>query len=419
MLNQIMLKRIKRTKLIQLIRTKLPEVWRVRLGDLVRLLNFVVYRRFYKKKLLALFPAFSFFFRDNLSGKKRILGIWNFATTPPTIGVFIEFQMRLLCMAHVHDADKIDFAFIYDPAKPVVSDKYKWVNFRNFHYHFIEMYPMLNINPRLGSVFIFDSHNEFESFLVQNSGRYITHPNFFAYVNGSDSRPNFNFIRDFYLKKGFLPKFEFRQATLNWGRAFVKKYLSGKFMVTVGIRFNFAYTPQRNSNLKAWQDLFEHCFQKYPDVVFVVLARRNEWREITERIKLPPNVIFSKDYNTNIEQDLVLIELSLFYMATIFGPASFPFLTQYIPFVMLQFTNPEPVFDFSWLKKGDSFPWQDGRLQRLVWEPEDNHVLIREFERLLKEVDKNRWTERLDLKTADERALEWPFDSRGQKTNEL
>lgn len=410
-----MLKKMKRTKLVSGLREKMPESWRIHSGNIGRFLDYIIYRRLFQKKLLALFPALRYLFFGKSPVGKRILGIWNFNATPPSIGVFIEFQMRLMCMAYEHKAGKIDIAFIYDPAKVVVDEKkYSWANPSNFHYHFQEMYPLVNINPKLGSVFIFNSHQQFESFVLQNSGRYILHPTFFDYKNGSESRPNISYVRDFYLKHNFLPKFEFKKSTLNWARAFVKKYIDDKLMVIANIRFNFAYSPQRNSDLGAWESLFRHCSSKYPDVVFVVPGRDNETREIRQRIGELPNVIFSKDFHTNIEQDLALIELSVLYMATIFGPASLPLLTDHIPYVLTKYANPEPLYDFMWLKIGGHFPWQNIDIQHLIWdaqEKETAEVLIREFEHVFGRIDKERWKERVDLKDVTEKFLDWPFSS--------
>jgi hypothetical protein len=101
-------------------------------------------------------------------------------------------------------------------------------------------------------------------------------------------------------------------------------------------------------------------------------------------------------------------------MATIFGPASLPLLTDYVPFVMTKYANPEPLYDFTWLKTGGHFPWQNTELQHLIWETQEKEsaeVLIREFEDIFGKVDKEAWRKGLDLENISEKSLDWPFSS--------
>ena len=403
-----MLRQIKRTKLIRKIRQKLPVGVRTKVGYLMQWWEYVFLSRFLRKKILATFPVLKKVFSIRPNKGKRILGIWNFASTPPSMGVFIEFEMRLLCMADIYGADRIDIAFIYDPSKPVVSSKYtSWVNDTNFHYHFAEMYPMVNINPKIGSTFLFDSHDKFERFVVQNQDDYILHPTFFAYLRGSDSRPNIPYVREYYLKKGDTPRFKFKPGTIKWVRAFIKKHIGGRIMVAVSLRHNVAYTPNRDSNLKEWEEFFEYCLKKYPEAIFVILGRKNE---VDGRIKNLPNMVYSQVENANIEQNLGLIELSLMYMATVFGPASLPILTNYIPFIITNHKNPEKQYDFAWFKEGDLFPWNNPEIQKLVWEPETAGILIREFESIYNNIDTEAWKKGVSIDTIDESNLDWPYN---------
>lgn len=405
-----MLRKIKRTKMVKDIRSRLPENLRIFVGDIGRWWGYVFYRRFFKKKFLALFPAIRYLFRG-YKKEKRILGIWNFAVTPPTIGVFLEFEMRLLCMSYLNNSCKIDLAFVYDSNKSVVGPKYEsWVNASNFQYHFGEMYPMVNILPRLGSVFLFDSHDKFESYYLDNEDKYIAHSTFFEYVNDANSRPNIPFVRDFYLQEKFIPKFEFKTATINWARAFVKKHIGDNYMIVVSLRHNHAYSSHRNSALDEWKKFFEHCLDKKQGIVFVVLGRQNEVKGIKNVLGDLPNVTYSLVENPNIEQNLALIELSLMYMATVFGPASLPTLTNYIPFIVTNYENPEREYDYKWLKKGGQYPWQNLETQCLVWERENADILIKKFEDIFSKVDKEGWKRKLNLMEVEESSLEWPYN---------
>ena len=372
----------------------------------------VIYERWYKINLVGLLCFVRYLVRNKIktttiAKEKRILGINDFKVTDVAIGSMLEFQVRLLCEAYINKVDKIDIALVYDPAKPVEHWKYtSWINKDNFHHHLAELFPLLNLSPKLGSVFIFNSKDEFELFLSNNRGRYFVYPSIFKYANNLFARGNFGFLRDFYERERFLPQLELPKTINLWAKAFIKKNADNKYVIAVNLRTNKFFGTHRNADMDAWKKFFQYCLKKHSDIAFVILGRRSD---ISEELRGLSNIIFAPEYNVNIQHTLAFIKNSLFYMATSSGPASFAILSKDIPYIIVSFHAPDKHFNYNWFKPGYHFPWQDKELQKLIWEHETVETLIREFEDTLSKVDKKKWRKNLELENVDESILKWPY----------
>lgn len=383
------------------------------MSNVVDFLKHVVFERWYKINLIGSFRYAKYLLRNkittnNLLGEKRILGINDFQVTDVAIGNMLEFQIRLLCEAYINKVDKIDIALVYNPEKPVSHWKYtSWINKDNFHQHLAELFPLLNINPKLGSVFIFNSKDELDFFLKTNNKRYIVCPSMFKYANNlSYARDNYRFLVNFYKKERFLPQLELPRAANLWAKAFMKRAAKGKYVVTVNLRTNKFFATHRNALMEAWLDLFKYCEKKHEDVVFIILGRKSDKTEMFNSLS---NVIFAPEYNINAQHTLSFIKNSLFYMASSSGPASFAILTSNISYAIVSFSAPDMHFNYDWFKPGVVLPWQDKKIHRFIWEKETSEILIREFESLFKSVDKGKWQKDLELESIDESILEWPY----------
>lgn len=405
--------KIHKGKYINYPRKLLPLSLRSKYDSMINWFKYLVYQRWYKMKFLGFFHLISYLTKRGpkivaIAKEKRILGINDFKVTDVAIGGMLEFQIRLLCEAHLKKVDKIDIALIYNPESPVGHWKYtSWINQDNFHYHLSELFPLLNVNPKLGSVFIFNSKDSFELFLSENRNRYFVCPSIFNYANNlSFARGNYRFLRDFYAKEKFLPELRLPEPITLWVKAFMKKYAKGKYVITVNLRTNPFFAQHRNAVIDVWKSFFEYCLKKHNNVIFLILGRKSE---ITEELRKLPNIIFTQDYNINIQHTLSFIKHSLFYMATSSGPASFAILSRDIPYVIVSFHAPDISYNYNWFKPESFLPWQNRKFQKLIWEKESPELLIKESEDLFDKVDKEKWVKSLELNNIDESILEWPY----------
>ena len=202
-----------------------------------------------------------------------------------------------------------------------------------------------------------------------------------------------------------MPNLEIPNFISLWTKAFIKKYAKDKYLIAVNLRLNPFFDADRNASLSVWRKLFVYCLEKHPEVMFVVLGRKNE---IAEELRLP-NVIFAQDHDINIQHTLSFIKHSLFYMAISSGPATFALLSEDIPYTIVSFRAPDISYNYNWFKPGSILPWQNKEVQKLVWERESPELLIREFNDLMYKTDKKKWIKKLDLENVDESILEWPY----------
>lgn len=341
-------------------------------------------------------------------GKKRVLAFENFSNNSPALGNLLEFQMRSMCLSELHNIDTIDVAFIYDFKNPFWDPKMlRWISPSNFQLHLYETLPLLNMNPKLGSVFVFNSRESFKSFLNQHIKEYVLCPSLFHYTNKSSAaRGNYLFVRNFYLKKKYLPQFVFKPNIVLWAKTFLKRYVSNKYAVTINLRMNPLYGERRNSDIPSWQYLFRYCLEKHPDVTFLILARRNE---APEDLRDMPNVLFVKDYRTTMEQDMSLVKHGLFHMGVVSGPTSLTNFTDDISYCIFRVELNDKSYNYKWFKSGTQYPWQNKDLQKMIWENETPELLVKEFEHLFQNTDKKAWQQNIAISDAEAGFLEWPY----------
>lgn len=377
-------------------------------GDKKKLSHFlfVLKEKLYRRGMVSAVNFLIHIFSNRARAEdRRIIGIWDFEHGNLALGTLMDLQLRLLCMAYLNKVSKIDIAFVFSP---ITSAKFaSYITPSNLHYHMLsEMFPLLKINPLLGSVFFFDSRDSFEKFFLKNKNKYHSFPSYFDYVNGRGPvKENYMFMEKFYSKKGFMPEFVFNETTVAWTKAFIKKYVGDKAMITVNLRLNRFFSSNRNSDIQTWIEFFEYAKKNNPDATFVVLGRKNEVSELSAC----SNVIFSKDHGAGIEQELSLIKHSLFHMGMLSGPVTLALCSENIPYIIINFKHPDTRYHLPWANPNKFLPWRNKTLQRLVWGKETTEILIEEFKDLMRRLDKEEWKKKLDLDRARLEVLEWPY----------
>ena len=110
-----------------------------------------------------------------------------------------------------------------------------------------------------------------------------------------------------------------------------------------------------------------------------------EIEEIDERFRKFNNVIYTKDYGTNVEQDLALIKSADIYVGSNSGPA-----------IMSMFgDSPYLIFGYKVvhekLEYGSQIPWANS-LQKIFWQTETAKLLISEFTLIFESISKSEST---------------------------
>lgn len=251
--------------------------------------------------------------------KPRLLMIYDFSSQPFSVGDILIFQEASLVLREMHGLGAIDFALVYDPAKPVVPDPaFSQIDPKSFLFHLSSFLPAAQVNPHLGSIFLFNSHRHLEMHIADNATRYHVWPSLAQYAFHEYLYYYcFNeLFYDYFRTHGALPNLASRPAAATWAAEFIRKHVHPAAAVTVQLRNN-PVNPTRNSNYDSWIAFFRHCADRYP-VKFILICARSE---VDPRLKELRNLVIAKDFGTSVEQDLALIEAAHVHMGASSGPA--------------------------------------------------------------------------------------------------
>ena len=129
------------------------------------------------------------------TAQKRVLGVWDYKALPMSFGDPLMFVESLSVVKLETGADAVDICIIYDRNDPKGNRKVKNITVENVPDYMLDFLPLFSTSPFLGSVFQFNSREEFYRFFRQSSDRYHVYPplpdhlgEVFNYVGGADLR---------------------------------------------------------------------------------------------------------------------------------------------------------------------------------------------------------------------------------------
>jgi hypothetical protein len=322
-------------------------------------------------------------YKNKTETKGKILGIYDLSYQPYSIGDFIDLNQSCLLKAYEYKIEIIDIAIINSYKTKNKSIEYNMINQENSLFFINSIISVIQLNSKIGSLFIFDDHDQYLKFILDNKNKYIVLPNsrqlaLKTYI----MRVAFNDVYfNFYNKYKKINNIEIPQYLKDWSMNFYKKFDNNKTtFITVNLRNNPIHAFDRNSNLNVWIDFFDYYKSIY-NIKFIIICAKSE---VDERFRYLDNVIIAKDYNTTLEQDLSLISTSTIHLGTASGPFSVALYTT------------KPYMMFSWngdatthkcIKKVDNY-FQfifANKHQKIFNEKETTEVLKNEFEIFLKE----------------------------------
>lgn len=263
------------------------------------------------------FPALAT--SGEFSGNRRLLVIYDFASQPFSIGDILLIQEASLVLRQVAELDRVDLAFVYDPVSPVVPDPaFSQITPENFLWHLPTVLQAAQVNPHLGSLFLFDSRRRLEEFASGNLHSYDVWPPLPQYASREYLyyRVFNEILFDHFQKEKALPRLEVRGPAKTWAKGFLQRYVGSDVAVTVQLRKNPA-NPARDSDYASWISFFESCRGRYPVKFLVICAQE----EVDPRLRQCSNVVIAKDHCTSVEQDLSLIDAAAIHMGASSGPS--------------------------------------------------------------------------------------------------
>lgn len=324
--------------------------------------------------------------------ERRLLLVIDFAVQPYNLGDLIIYQAAAEALRELCGVAKTDVCLISDPGIAPSDDNIrKFVNPGNRYYHLFSIVPVIQTNPHLGSLLLFDSRQSAREHIQKNITRYFVWPR----METLDSPeylfyPSFHLLRDFHHRFGRLPVPYFTADQLDWYRQFIGESVGSNLPVTVNLRNNRIFHNHRNSDLNEWLAFFNHCNGRYP-VTFVIACSADE---VDPRFRSCANVVVAKDYHTTLIQDLTLIRFSAFHMGASSGPAALTLFTGKPYLVVNCDMLPHIQLYHGALVKGSEkflrFSFA-GNLQKYSVGRENRIFLIREFDSMYRAVDRAKW----------------------------
>jgi len=326
------------------------------------------------------------------SQKKRILGLWDYEALPWSVGDPLVFLETLSVIKLENNAEEIDICVVYNRDTPGGHrGRRGWniLSIENAQDYMLEFLPLFGTCPYLGSVFQFNSREEFYRFLRGNIERYYVFPRLsqhlgetYNFYGGASYRE----ILEFYHAHGYIPHLRIGDRDSSWAQWFYLSHLpKGAVPITLSLK-RTSHTPERNADPAVWLSFMDKCKMHFPEAFFVVIGLREE---IFGGLRNRSNVIIAKDFGTSIIEDLALIRTSSLYMATCSGVATIALFSD-LPFLIFQW--PGYSLRHMGLNPGEKFPFLTDK-QKIFDDsttvtPE---LLFDEFKKLYSTLDRNRW----------------------------
>ncbi|MBS3165854.1 hypothetical protein J4444_01905 [Candidatus Woesearchaeota archaeon] len=316
------------------------------------------------------------FFRYNHNPNKKILGYWDFNQRLSRFGDFMTFLEYLSMLSYefkLNPGRNIDLCFIdddthYNKSQPRFNKTYLFKK---------NLKKLWITNPNIDSVFSFKSNAEFEKFYSQNKDRYIRWPPTVSGTVVADCRV----IDNFHKNNGFIPHLDLPKEILAEVYSFYESNIYPALPIVLNVRKN-SWDASRNSDSSHIYNFIKH-YEQNKRYKFIIICNKEE---ISEEFRLLKNVIFSKDYSSDVEFDLGLIKISYLSIFPSSGMACFAWFSK-TPFI--QYGNHGYQEKFTATPKGKSFSFLSVS-QKIYHEPETTEKLISWFESMVGYLESNK-----------------------------
>lgn len=261
------------------------------------------------------------FFSSKKATSADILLIYDTASQPYSVGDLLILQVASNIFTCESKYKSVDIAFNYNKYNPSQCDKVfrGVVTSDNVISHLFKIIPILNFNINLNQFYIFSGFSNLSDYINQKSYKFI-YPSPYVMASKSYITPIIfdEVIYPFFIENGYLPPLAPKIDLISWANEFLSSHFGKEaIIVTINIRNNLGWSPERNSNVDAWVKLFEKC-ENIDNLIFLVICDKGE---IPINVKFN-NVFFAKNYLTSLDQDMALIYAADFHMGSNSGPTN-------------------------------------------------------------------------------------------------
>lgn len=329
-----------------------------KIKEILKLLLGKKYRRFLSNisGLLNIFTTLNCLFFSSIKRSQRILIVYDLSEQPFSIGDFLLAQEvgQILCLKN--DAKFADLAVVLDPGKPKSSDPaFNSIDSSNYLFNFSAIFPIVQFNKKIGSIYVFNSSSELMRLFKASEDYIAVWPSFKDVFYTKRYLHYIAFdevIYPHYKKFKSLPRLEPIKHLHDWAKVFMNSYCADKVVITVNFRNNPAFHVERNLDVNVWRQFFL-LHKDRQDIIFLVVCAKDE---IDDSLRMCTNVIFTKDYDTTVDQDLALISVADIHMGSSSGPATVAWFASAKPYFIVRLTmSPDDFETPCLLSIGDGF----------------------------------------------------------------
>jgi len=352
-----------------------------------------------------IFPALYHLKRPTAEPYRRLLVVYDLSSQPFSIGDILIIQEASLILRERRQLDVVDFAIVFNHQNPAeASPTFHNVTKTNAMYHLASILPVAQVNPHLGSLLLFNDHEQLHRFIADNADFYEVWPSAWRYA-GRDylyySVLN-DLIYGYFMERESIPSLPCRPHLVGDAQAFYTHHVWPDIPVTVQVRNNPHIDLHRNMDIETWIDFLNDCNGRYP-VKFIIVCSLSE---VDDRLRQCANVIIAKDFHTSVEQDLALIHEAAIHMGSSSGMGTMAIFNKN-PYFLLKaglFPNrykgmirEDPFLRFCFASP----------FQRFTLHEETSELLINEFSRMWSTIDADGWWTAEKTRHEEQKPLTW------------
>jgi hypothetical protein len=253
----------------------------------------------------------------------RQLAIYDFGAQPISFGDFYVFLQASMAWSTHCGVAEVDLCVVCDPSSIRTPE---FVALRSIdgalRARIFELLPLAQMHPGIRSIHIVDHvERAFDMLLRPGAAYHSSWPPLDLLRSGAYLfYITMNFFDQIYHLKPIKPRLRARAPIAQWALEFLAEHARCPTTATVNLRMNPAHAATRNMNADAWRAFFDHT-SRDGAVTFFLLGSTTENFDCFRSCS---NVIVTKDWRTDVERDLALIEYASMHMGSASGPSIFP-----------------------------------------------------------------------------------------------
>lgn len=322
--------------------------------------------------------------------KKRIMGIWDSTTQPISLGGLLILIEELQILRTIHGVDFADIGVICEETylrsinlEQAKKNLVTLVN-NNIQDDRLLIFVLKNIKG-VDACYLTNTVEKLKKFINLHS--YLTWPMISEKGIVSHRYESTLFVQQYYREEGSIPYLYCKDDSVEWARNFITRYCLPRMPIVVHLKNSPNQQHCSNADLGAWLDFLNNSHKSY-DTVFILIG--NE--EATQRMRNLPNVLISKDFNSNLSRDLALIQMSFMFMGTASGPSTMAVFSD-TPYAI--YKDPDHHAEEMKDELGDSNHFAFAKpLQRILRVFQTRESLMTEFDYFYSHINRGAWEER-------------------------